>query len=345
MGAGLRERLSPRNAPADPTPSASAAGTGMTPAELAAFAESFAYELPEGWQKLPASGMRLIDLRLESDPTFEVSLVILGGSGGGTLANVNRWRRQVGQAAAVDLSELDLQTKKVMRQDAVYVELTGPYQGMSGPRIEDGALFGAMITNNVGTAYIKMTGPRSTLEAERENFLTFMESLDFQVGAMPGGQPGGQPGAGAGGAPTTGRPPSPVTWTSPAGWSEIPSTSQFREVTFRRGSVEMYVSLSVGDALGCVNRWAGQISAPDLDTTDLEALPKLPSMGREAYVYEAVGPFRGMRDPAPLPDQRMVAALVSHMGQNVTLKMIGPNADVAAARADFDSLLSSLAAR
>ena len=45
------------------------------------------------------------------------------------------------------------------------------------------------------------------------------------------------------------------------------------------------------------------------------------------------------------PDQRMLAGIVSSGGRNVTLKMIGPNAEVDAARADFEAVLSSLAAR
>ncbi|MEL6713314.1 MAG: hypothetical protein AAFP86_06045 [Planctomycetota bacterium] len=141
---------------------------------------------------------------------------------------------------------------------------------------------------------------------------------------------------------------SPLTWAAPSGWSEEPPTSQFREVTFRRGGMEMYLSLARGDIAGNVARWAGQLGQPAPDDAALAALERVPSLGVEAVVYEGVGSLTSMRSRTPVPGQRMLAAIVrpeNGGGSIVTLKLTGPDEDVAAAKADFMDVLSSLGVR
>lgn len=316
-------------------------------------ANMFEYDLPDGWEALPPTQFRLVNLRNLDDPMAEITLTFLGGNGGGLGANINRWRGQVGLDPATPAEIGAYPKRTIFGNEATYVEFTGSYQGMGGPKIEDGALYGAIFSRGGGTLFVKMTGPRETLEAQRDTFATFLDSLDVKPEAR-GEQPGGQsphstqqlPQQQQQSGPGAGNPrPSPLTWQAPAGWSEEAAPNPFREVTFRSGDVEMYISLARGGALPNINRWAGQLGLAALDDAALEALPRVPMLEREAYIYEGEGTLKGMRDPAPKPGQRMLAALVDDGGLIVTVKMTGPTDAVDAARADFMSLIASIGKR
>src|SRR6266705_355424 len=54
------------------------------------------WNLPAGWEEVPPGEMRLASFRIkgENGKQADVSIVPLGGRGGGDLDNVNRWRVQ-----------------------------------------------------------------------------------------------------------------------------------------------------------------------------------------------------------------------------------------------------------
>lgn len=289
------------------------------------------YDVPEGWEELPRAQFRDINLRLKRDNSAEMVLTFLANDGGGLIPNIDRWRGQVGLSPMSSEEVEGLTTRTIFGKDATYVELFGSYQGMSGPRIDDGGLFGAIISERGGTLFAKMTGSREVLEAERESFHSFLDSLDINREAAA--------------APSTGGRTSPLVWDSIPGWTEVPSTSQFREVTFRRDGIEMYVSTAMGDALANITRWAGQIGQPPLDEAALGELERVDMLGRSGYVYEATGSLSGMGGGPGKPGQAILAALVEAGGQIVTVKLTGPEADVQAARSDFMTLVASLRAR
>ncbi|WP_145197916.1 hypothetical protein [Planctomycetes bacterium Poly30] len=300
------------------------------------------YDVPEGWEELPRAQFRDINLRLVRDPSAEMVLTFLANDGGGLVPNIDRWRGQVGLGPMTDADIAALTTRTVFGREATYVELLGSYQGMSGPRIDDGGLFGAIFSQGGGTLFVKMTGSREVLEAERESFHSFLDSLAVNMNM---GAPAAQPAQGGAGART-----SPLEWGAIAGWTEEASTSQFREVTFRRptaegGSIEMYVSTAMGNALDNITRWAGQIGQPPLDEAALAKLERVDMLGRSGYVYEATGALSGMGGGPGKPGQAILAALVESGGQIVTVKMTGPAAEVEAARSDFMTLVGSLRAR
>ncbi|MEM6567420.1 MAG: hypothetical protein AAF957_03360 [Planctomycetota bacterium] len=349
-GADVRSRLGMRNRPDGP-------GQGQAAPSPQDAGSLFDFDLPEGWEELAPTQFRLVNLRSKSDPTAEITLSFLGGDGGGLTANVNRWRGQVGLEAASDLEVQAYPKRIVLGVEATYLEFTGPYQGMGGPKIEDGALYGAIFSEGGGTLFIKMTGPRETLEANRDTFTAFLDSLRINAPQQQAGPTSGdaaphqmvrptpQEGAPAGAGATQERPPSPLVWTTPSGWTEEAGTSRFREVTFRKGGVEMYISLARGGVLPNVNRWAKQLGMDELDDAALEALPRSPMLGRSATIFEGEGTLKAMRDPMPKPDQRMLAAIVEDGGLIVTVKTIGPSAEVDAARNDFHALITTIANR
>ena len=342
-GIDLRSRLGMNSSGGDMS------NPGGAPAQPANAAPLFEYDLPDGWEALEPTQFRLVNLRFRAVPMAEITLTVLGGDGGGLAANINRWRGQCGLAPASDLEVAAYPKVQIFENEATYVEMTGSYQGMGGPKIEDGGLYGAILNRGGRALFVKMTGPRQTIEAEREHFMTFMETLGLaplEAPTAPHATQGGTapPLAPAGGDAGTQR-PSPLTWVGPPGWSEQLAPSPYREVTFQLGDVEMYISLARGGATANINRWAGQLGLPALDAAGVDALPRAPMLGREAIIFEGEGTLKGMRDPAPKPDQRMLAALVEDGGLIVTVKTTGPSAAVDAARDDFFALIASIANR
>lgn len=300
-----------------------ARGSAPSAAQLA---ELFEYEVPEGWEQLPPTQFRIVNLRLGAEPPAEITLVMLMGDGGGVRANVDRWRRQVGLAPMSDEEFLALEDRTLFDNPAKYVELRGSYEGMDGTRIADAGLYGAIFARNQSALFVKMTGPADVLADQRDAFHGFLDSLVLADPQTPARS-------------------SSLRWDTPAGWAEEQASSQFREVTFRKGDVEMYVSVARGGVLANVNRWAGQLGLEPMDQAGLDALPTTPMMGMTATVFEGVGSLRGMRDPAPKPDQRMLAAIVEDGGMIVTLKATGPSAAVSEIRDDFLGLAASIGPR
>lgn len=76
------------------------------------------WTLPPGWRTEAGSGMRFATI-VAADGT-EISVTVLDGDGGGLLANVNRWRGQVGLAP---IGETELPTCTRAVGDAVVVDL------------------------------------------------------------------------------------------------------------------------------------------------------------------------------------------------------------------------------
>jgi hypothetical protein len=82
------------------------------------------WTLPAGWQAREGSGMRFATLMPE--PGLELSVTSLDQAGGGLLANINRWREQVG-LEPLEESELAARTETIALEgaQAVVVDLVG----------------------------------------------------------------------------------------------------------------------------------------------------------------------------------------------------------------------------
>src|ERR1051326_4282743 len=87
-----------------------------------------AWDPPEGWRTVTVDQpMRIATFRAGPGDGVEVSVTAFPGDVGGLLANVNRWRGQVG-LGAVDVGDLVTQVKSVDLSDgskASVVDVTG----------------------------------------------------------------------------------------------------------------------------------------------------------------------------------------------------------------------------
>ncbi len=153
------------------------AGPGMAgdlPPPAAPPGGGLAWTLPKGWVQEQGGGMRYASFKVPVKGTLEASVVVLPGAAGGELANVNRWRGQIGldpiDAAALASARKTVKTKAGPIE--VYDFSTG---GASGKRLVAGL---AQIEGN--TWFIKLTGEAAAVGAAREDFMKLLGSLRLE---------------------------------------------------------------------------------------------------------------------------------------------------------------------
>jgi hypothetical protein len=91
---------------------------------------------PPGWTEEKGGAQREATLRLGGrEPKLEISIVRFQGDGGGLLANLNRWRDQLGLEKVGD-AELPAQAQKLegAATEIWVTDLSGPSRPGSGPR-------------------------------------------------------------------------------------------------------------------------------------------------------------------------------------------------------------------
>ncbi len=138
--------------------------------------------------------------------------------------------------------------------------------------------------------------------------------------------------------------PSPVTGDTPAGWLALPA-SQFRLLNYRFGESgmgEVWVSLAQGSVLDNVNRWLKQFSAPPIDAAALEKLPAVTIAGSTGKWVTAAGDYAGPMNAPVKPGFALAGVVASVGGQILTLKMVGPQAEVEAAKPVLESFAKTL---
>jgi hypothetical protein len=140
---------------------------------------SLTYTTPPGWKELPAGGFRKAAFKVvEGDQEAEVTVIPLGGQAGSILANVNRWRGQLG-LEPVDEAQLqkDLHMAEVAGQAAPYVDLTGPEKAGGRQRT-----LAAALLHGGQTWFFKITGAAELVGRQRNNFERFLASVHFPQG-------------------------------------------------------------------------------------------------------------------------------------------------------------------
>jgi hypothetical protein len=137
----------------------------------------YKWQVPEGWSEAPATSMRVGNFKIAADPQAECYLTVLKGAAGGVDANINRWRRQMGQPELTPEEIAALPKLEVFGKPAPMVEIPGSFTGMAGEQFPDYLLMGVVVLLTDETLFVKMTGPKAVIETERERFAAFCKSL------------------------------------------------------------------------------------------------------------------------------------------------------------------------
>lgn len=314
----------------DPELAAPDQGGGQGPAEdasaPAAPAAGLAWTAPGSWKEKPATQMRKASYSATAAGVeCDVSVASFPGDVGGELANVNRWRGQIGLAplAAAELEQA------VHRVTVNGLQVTVVELGMAGDA-GGKAILGAIVPTGAETYFLKAAGPAQALAALRGEFMDFVGSVR-PAGAAPMAS-----------TPVPVAQTQDLSWSAPASWVQGPS-SAMRKASFTvatdAGSCEVSVTAFPGDVggeLANVNRWRGQVGTAAVAAGDLAGvLTRFDSNGLSFAVTQA---------DSPDGTKSLRAAMVPYAGSTWFFKLSGPSAAVAKARGGFDAFIRSVRA-
>jgi hypothetical protein len=130
------------------------------------------WTLPKGWTEEKAGGMRYATLKAPGTGKLDISVVFLPGAAGGELANVNRWRGQIGLGpmgeAALAKARTALKTKA---GTVAAFDFTG--EGQTKSRM----VVGLLTTADGNSWFLKMVGDDAPVGRTKPEFMRFLESL------------------------------------------------------------------------------------------------------------------------------------------------------------------------
>jgi len=158
-----------------PMPPTSPGDTATPPVSSAAAPAgdgSVTWQLPEGWAAVNGSSARYATLAITGadGAKGELAVTHFPGDVGGDLANVNRWRTQIGlepideAALATSVTQVAAGPKTMQVIDA-----TGPQNRCAAGWVAHGG----------ETWFFKFTGPDALVGAEKAKFTAFLESIRF----------------------------------------------------------------------------------------------------------------------------------------------------------------------
>ena len=179
---GLPPSHPPIGAGSELPPSHPPIGSGGMEAQNAPAASSGqakpTWQVPSGWQEAP-SGQFLVAkflIKGEGDAQAAVNVSMSGGNGGGLLANLNRWRGQLG-LTPVDEADLSKQVQPLDLQGtkATLTEMTG-----TDPRTgQKTRLLAVVVPQGEVTWFYKLMGNEQLVEQQKEAFTHFVQTAKY----------------------------------------------------------------------------------------------------------------------------------------------------------------------
>lgn len=129
------------------------------------------WQVPDGWQPGQASAMRRGSFTAAgSYGNVDISVTSFPGDVGGLLANINRWRGQVG-LNPIGPGELEaaIERRQVHGKEAVITHMENRADAMS-----------VAIFEHAGNSwFIRMAGPTATVREQAQSFNQFVNSIEF----------------------------------------------------------------------------------------------------------------------------------------------------------------------
>ena len=170
----------PKEAPPSPTvPAAMGGGAPGMPGADADLptppkAGGLRWTLPTGWTESAGGQMRYATLKPPVAGRIDASVVVLPGPAGGELANVNRWRNQIG------LSPID--EAALAKARSVVKTRAGPlhvydFTSEGEPR---NRVVAGLTSARGDTWFVKVSGDAAAVGAARADFMKLLGSLRFE---------------------------------------------------------------------------------------------------------------------------------------------------------------------
>lgn len=176
--ASLRMKQTPQmaaSAPQEAVPVSPAAAA--PPTATVQGGAKLSWTAPEGWTRAPDRTMREVTFTAGASGQVECYVSVLGQTGGGIEANINRWAGQMG-VEALDAGAIEaLPRITLLGRPAPLVEFVGRYTDMTGRQYEGYMMLGAIGQWGDQAVFIKMVGPETEVRDHKTRFVAFCESL------------------------------------------------------------------------------------------------------------------------------------------------------------------------
>ena len=132
------------------------------------------WTLPKGWTEGEAGGMRYATLKPPFPGKLEATVVVLAGTAGGEVSNVNRWRGQIGLPP---IEEKDLPAlRKIVKTKAGMVAV---FDFTSEGQTKSRMVAGLLSTPDGNTWFMKLVGDSGPVAQAQPDFMHFLGSLRF----------------------------------------------------------------------------------------------------------------------------------------------------------------------
>ena len=304
-------------------------------------------EATEGWQELQPEKMRVASYRIagENGKSAELAVIPLPGVGKIELRSVNMWREEL-QLEPLTSEQLKEQTESVQVGDAngLMVDLTGQRSGDSSE--SPMGILGAVAERGGITWFIKMAGDRELVAKQKNNFVSYLKSLEFHEGSH-GAQPPAETTQVAQ-APSAENPVSANTEKSPEGgkpnfkapenWKTKPPgpmVASAYNIEDTGGQAEVTISKFPGEVGGMVaniQRWRGQLGISPGSAEEAQKSAEMIEVAgkKESYMVDLKG-----KNARSGKDARMVAIGVPFQGETWFFKLMGDDVVVAKEKDKF----------
>ena len=134
------------------------------------------WTVPAGWQEGQLAQFLVAKFVIQNgDASAAVNVSQLAGDGGGLAANVNRWRKQLGQEASTDNEVAKLATIDASGVQATMVQINGT-DARSG---KAASLVGVVLPLNGQTWFYKLMGDKDVVLQQVPAFIQFVQSAKY----------------------------------------------------------------------------------------------------------------------------------------------------------------------
>lgn len=292
---------------------------------------------PEGWQELAPEKMRVASFRVtgEAGKTAEVAVIPLPGVSKIELRSVNMWREELGlPELASDQLKDQSQTVQIGDTQGLMVELSGTRPGDS--TAAPSGILGALAERGNITWFIKMAGDQDLVTRQKDNFVSYLKSLEFHEGAHSHGAEVTQVAQ----APNAENPVSANTdklpagsekpnFKAPASWkSKPPGQMVLSAYNLEGDGAQAEVTIAkfpgdVGGMIANIQRWRGQLGLPPGSADEARKSAQMLEVGgkNDTYMVDLKGTNVRTGKPA-----RMIALGVPFQGDTWFFKLIGDDA-------------------
>lgn len=136
------------------------------------------WSAPSGWKEIDGGQFLFAKFVIagEGDAKAAVNVSMSPGDAGGLIANLNRWRGQLGLGAWTQ-ADIDKNVKEidVAGGKGTFVELSGTDSSTEKPA----TTLGMKVVRNGNTWFYKLMGEPNLVAAQKENFIQFVKGVEY----------------------------------------------------------------------------------------------------------------------------------------------------------------------